>query len=168
MMWDFKSRVLVLKPYAGSQSPAIFCLQEAGCDPSPLISSGILNGFQIFSTVVPPFWWMKSSVVVPSCKKSPFLVADTGDIPPFFVAQNLPPSNPIHRAIFAQDGSPEIFALGTLLPDLLERAAERCACLATEVARRSYCNLVLAPGEGCWVGLNDDLMNFMIIYSMMI
>lgn len=44
------------------------------------------------------------------------------------------------------DGSPEIFALGTLLPDLLERAAERCACLATEVARRSYCNLVLAPG----------------------
>ena len=91
-------------------------------------------------------------------------MADTGDIPPFFVVQNLPPSNPIHRAIFAQDGSPEIFALGTLLPDLLERAAERCACLATEVARRSYCNLVLAPGEGCWVGLNDDLMNFMIIY----
>ena len=95
-------------------------------------------------------------------------MADTGDIPPFFVAQNLPPSNPIHRAIFAQDGSPEIFALGTLLPDLLERAAERCACLATEVARRSYCNLVLAPGEGCCVGLNDDLMNFMIIYLMMI
>ena len=63
MMWDFRSRVLVLKPYAGSQSPAIFCLPEAGCDPSPLISSGILNGFQIFSTVVPPFWWMKSSLL---------------------------------------------------------------------------------------------------------
>ena len=75
-MWDLRSRVLVLKLYAGSQSPAIFCLQEAGCDPSPLISSGILNGFQIFSTVCttilvdeilifcgsvmlyPHFWWL--------------------------------------------------------------------------------------------------------------
>lgn len=44
------------------------------------------------------------------------------------------------------DGSPDIFALGTLLPDLLERAAERCRCLATEVAQGSYCKLVLAPG----------------------
>ena len=63
----------------------------------------------------------------------------------------------------AQDGSPEIFALGTLLPDLLERAAERCRCLATEGAQGSYCKLVLAPGgwDEKWihmVGFDGDMI----------
>eukprot|EP00913_Durusdinium_trenchii_P002803 g2594.t1 len=41
---------------------------------------------------------------------------------------------------------PEIFTLATLLPDLLERSAERVSCLSTESARCTYCSVVMAPG----------------------